>query len=228
MFETDSEPAPEATEENKVPWMWSRGGSLLQDLNPNKYRETPIYSEPRSPMLSRAYFSEEDLCYNCPPPGSVCDELCIVSDYEDEDSTDSTDSQSLVSFADCAETFDRDMEDSIETCRTSLTSSRLSGLSIRCQGEPSPMVETDISILSPTSQYESRWDDSSEATSNAEPADGYFNQWLDAESSRSSSPESSDSGVFSVSIYSPLENSLFKFLTISRRVRHHLHLPEPL
>jgi len=51
-------------------------------IRPNLYRDTPIYTEPGSPLLGRAYYTDEDVCFNCSPPGSSCDESCIFHDYE--------------------------------------------------------------------------------------------------------------------------------------------------
>ncbi len=46
------------------------------------YRDMPIYNEPGSPLPGRAYYTNDDICFNCSPPGSICDAACIFHDYD--------------------------------------------------------------------------------------------------------------------------------------------------
>ncbi|KUJ13657.1 uncharacterized protein LY89DRAFT_671955 [Mollisia scopiformis] len=55
--------------------------SLKSRKRSQQYRDTPIYSEPGSPVPSRAYFSENDVCFNCSQPGSICDADELIQDF---------------------------------------------------------------------------------------------------------------------------------------------------
>ncbi len=172
---------PKDLDKNQVPWMHSsQEEQLLSHLRPDRYRETPVYSEPNSPLLARAYFTNEDLCFACPPPGSTCQELCIVNSYE------SVSSESQDSYAACTDTFDpNDHEGSIETSPTSYTSSRISdfsALSIQCKGE-----YPDESVWLRNSIRESLEASLQEYRETEEPAS---EKWIESDSSRCSSPMS--------------------------------------
>lgn len=128
----------DSTAATVVPWMQTtQEVPLLGELHPNMYRETPIYSASKSPAVARAYFSEEDVCLNCEPPGSPCEELCIVDSYLSEDPDSSI---SANDFAECVESFDdrstveSEMTSNTE-CSSAWESSRYSELSIKCCGE---------------------------------------------------------------------------------------------
>lgn len=51
---------------------------------PRRYRDTPIFAEPGTPLPSPAYFTNDNVCLRCPPSGSICDETCIINDYDKE------------------------------------------------------------------------------------------------------------------------------------------------
>ncbi|KAE8443689.1 hypothetical protein EG329_001461 [Mollisiaceae sp. DMI_Dod_QoI] len=60
--------------------------SLISRKRSQQYRDTPIYSQPGSPIPSRAYFSEDDVGFNCSQPESISEEDSIISlkDYNTE------------------------------------------------------------------------------------------------------------------------------------------------
>lgn len=134
---------PSSRDTTPIPWMSSSSSvPQLGHVNPKRYRETPIYSEPNSPQLARAYFRSPGPSYCCGPPGSPCEELCIVKSYKE--SLDDS-SETLEEFSDCLESLDGDAgldsddDGSISTAPTSLPSARFSGsseLSIKCRGLP--------------------------------------------------------------------------------------------
>jgi hypothetical protein len=192
---------PDLTQEvvdEKVPWMSSQDDKTLHDLHPNRYRETPIYSEPRSPVLCRAYFTDEDLCFNCPPPGSVCDELCIVSDYEVEKSTDASNKLPL---ADGTESFVNELEESVMISPMSMASLRLSELSIKCRGESNTSTDTTGLGLLPRRKLAPAFEESNPYMAANEFTEQRFDVgWLDTDSSRPSSPDSLNEEFLDVSI----------------------------
>jgi len=156
-----------------------------QDLPPNEYRETLIYSNPRSPMLSPAYFSDEESCYQCQPIGSECDELCILSEYEDMETKNSNSQASLVGYT---EALDADRIESVQTSPTSFASPEMSKLFIRCQGESVP-----ANVATWTKWRSRHWskDGVSEAAlslreNNIEYEEYPREGWFDSESSQSS------------------------------------------
>ncbi|KAI9745237.1 MAG: hypothetical protein M1818_001515 [Claussenomyces sp. TS43310] len=158
---------------------------VLGDLHPNQYRETPIYSGPRSPAVTRAYFSEEDICLNCPPPGSSCEELCIIKDYSRDE--DSNSSASADDFADCAESFDErsDAQSWLTSHDENSTweSSRYSELSIKCRGEQLHRrtgIQHSDQLNPPISPPVDCYDIRSSQDHQIEP-------WIDSDSSRCSS-----------------------------------------
>lgn len=55
--------------------------SMISRKRSQQYRDTPIYSEPGSPIPSRAYFSDDDVCFNFSQPGSISDEEGIIQDF---------------------------------------------------------------------------------------------------------------------------------------------------
>lgn len=190
-FNFDNDSREELTEPSPIPWMPSWQDIRLHNLPPDRYRETPIYSGPGSPMLSRAYFSDEVSCYHCSPKGSVCDELCIVSDYDDALTPNSHSQASVLDYTD---TFDADKTRSIQTSTTSFTSSRMSRLSTRYHGEYVHPDEATWMKSSSRSWIEGRVHEaaSSPGTNEIEHEQNPFEGWLDSESSRSSSPFSND------------------------------------
>ncbi|KAL5330509.1 hypothetical protein ACEPPN_000026 [Leptodophora sp. 'Broadleaf-Isolate-01'] len=98
-------------------------------------RDTPIYNEPGSPLPGRAYYTSDDLCFNCSPPGSPCNEGCIShslahaeaeSELDDEDDADRSQVASQSNALD-AGNFRR---------RSYVSEApRGSGLSFQCSGE---------------------------------------------------------------------------------------------
>jgi hypothetical protein len=55
--------------------------SLKSRKRSRQYRDTPIYSEAGSPIPSRAYFSDDDVSFNCSQPGSICDADRVIQDF---------------------------------------------------------------------------------------------------------------------------------------------------
>lgn len=55
--------------------------SLKSRKRSQQYRDTPIYSQPGSPIPSRAYFSDDDMSFNCSLPGSICDADRVIQDF---------------------------------------------------------------------------------------------------------------------------------------------------
>lgn len=174
-----------------IPWMLSpQDLQLMHDIHPRKYRETPIYSKRGSSILLYAYLGEESSCSHYPITGP-CDELCIVSNYED-------DSSSHASSADCTEGFN-DKNRSVESSPISNTSTRVSELSIQCQGD---QINKDCSTLSrfdfkqsPDSCIDKVADVSGQNGNG--PCSYALEGWIDSDCSRSSSP-SGDNDVFDV------------------------------
>jgi hypothetical protein len=173
-----------------VPWMqFETDSPLLNDLDSRKFRETPIYSEPGSPFLARAYFSDENDCPKCLPPGSPCRNVCIVESYGD---IAEMQSPQLEYNTDHVESFDGESEagtesseyESVSTGLTSLPSSSLSDLSIKCRGlevmqfEPFWVESTPAPWLAPALEEQK------ELVTQRYPAES----WIASESSRCSSP----------------------------------------
>jgi hypothetical protein len=57
-------------------------------IRPDKYRDTPFYTEVGSPVPGRAYHFDDDVCLSCSPTGSSCDESCIFQDYASSSDSD--------------------------------------------------------------------------------------------------------------------------------------------
>lgn len=55
--------------------------SLQSRKRSRQYRDTPIYSEPGSPVPSRAYFSDDDVGFHCSQPRSICEADSIIQDF---------------------------------------------------------------------------------------------------------------------------------------------------
>jgi hypothetical protein len=123
----DSATRPSSPDLSSVPWMRSPQDGNLHHLRRDRYRETPIYSDPGSPLLSRFYFNEEDYCYRLEPTERSHCEVGII-DYEE---VGSVGSQSLASFV---YSESPDSPGSVKTYATSVAS-RSSGLSLQCQGQ---------------------------------------------------------------------------------------------
>jgi len=104
---------------------------LQMTIRPQKYRDTPIYTEPGSPVPGRAYYTDEEKCFTCTSPGSSCDEACIIREYESFDETSSDQGS------------DDDIDDLRDTVRASALKmkarSRDSDLSFKCLGQPNHM-----------------------------------------------------------------------------------------
>ena len=191
-FNFENESRKELTEPIPIPWMSSSQDIRLpHNLPPGRYRETPIYSDCGSPMLSRAYFSDEDSCYHCSSKGSICDELCIVSDYEDAETPNSYSQNSAIDYTDI---FDADKVGSIETSTTAFALSRMSELSARCHGEYCPPDEAVWIKSSSCPWIEAGVHEaaSSSGDNQVEQEQNPFENWLDSESSRSASSFSDD------------------------------------
>ncbi|KAF8860000.1 hypothetical protein BDZ45DRAFT_688849 [Acephala macrosclerotiorum] len=54
--------------------------SMISRKRSQQYRDTPIYSQPGSPIPSRAYFSDNDVRFNFSQPGSISDEDGCIHD----------------------------------------------------------------------------------------------------------------------------------------------------
>jgi hypothetical protein len=61
-----------------------RGRCQSPQPQPKRRRDTPIYTEPGTPLPSPAYYMNNDVCGQCSPAGSVCDEACIINEYDNE------------------------------------------------------------------------------------------------------------------------------------------------
>ena len=177
---------------------------LSGKLPPSRYRETPVYSEPGSPQLGLAYFSDSDSCSRCPPPKLLCDELCIVSDYEDAESAEANSEASFVEYEEVSPSAFVGYEP-VDTSPTSFVSSRSSALSIKCRGE-----HLGSDVTKRTMDYPS-WCDEMDVVGSVEDTNnsgtvlhhGRMDAWIGSDSSRCSSPSSGDE-VFNVrSFYFP-------------------------
>lgn len=110
-------------------------------IRPKKYRDTPIYNEPGSPALGRAYYAEEvQRCSTCSAPASSCDESCIIRQYERADDVASV----------------RSEDDSLDELRNTIRQplklqdySRNSGLSFQCSGHLSHLESLYKESLTP-------------------------------------------------------------------------------
>lgn len=54
--------------------------SLRSPKRSQQYRDTPIYSEPGSPIPSRAYLSEDDVSFKYSQPESICEADRVIQD----------------------------------------------------------------------------------------------------------------------------------------------------
>lgn len=54
--------------------------SLESRKRSRQNRDIPVYNAPGSPIPSRAYFSEDDISFNCPQPGSLFEAERIFKD----------------------------------------------------------------------------------------------------------------------------------------------------
>jgi hypothetical protein len=98
-------------------------------IRPEQYRDTPIYTEPGSPLMGRAYYTDDDVCFSCSPPGSYCGDPYIVHEYE---------SSSDGGYA-CGEWLRSVPENFVAGgSGNSTDGTRDSDLSFKCQGESSP------------------------------------------------------------------------------------------
>lgn len=55
--------------------------SLESRKRSRQYRDTPIYNQPGSPIPSRAYFSDDEMSFNCSQPGSICGAERLLQDF---------------------------------------------------------------------------------------------------------------------------------------------------
>jgi hypothetical protein len=202
-YQSEPELEEDFQEPKIVPWMLSpQNIQFPKKLRKDSYREMPIYSDPGSPRLTRAY-SVDTPVFNTPNFAQVpfsksnVNRLRIVEDYELPESDDSGEA----SVADCAELFDVKRKNSIETSPTSFAPSRISGLSIMCKGE----YNLDNEHHWMEHKLEESLEEDFVAPGLEEP--GYtsfrdtlntFDGWVDSASSEASSPRQED--VFDVSI----------------------------
>lgn len=102
-------------------------------IRPGQYRDTPVYTEPGSPLFGRAYYTDQDVCFSCSPPGSSCNEACIIHEYESLNEESDSDGEAW--FTDGF-----DEEPSVVTPKQtkSQDDSRRSDLSFQCMGEDRP------------------------------------------------------------------------------------------
>lgn len=98
-------------------------------IHPERYRDTPIYSDPGSPIPGRAYYTDDDVCFNCSPPGSPCNESCIFNEYEETYSDEGSDAGS-VRFGSIPET-----SGYTDSRASTASGERNSDLSFKCRGE---------------------------------------------------------------------------------------------
>lgn len=98
-------------------------------IRPEQYQDTPIYTGPGSPLLSRAYYTEEDVCRTC-SPGSSCDESCIIQGYSSNE-----DSESETTYADCLDFFSSGEDVSTPATSPAVERARHSELSFKCLGD---------------------------------------------------------------------------------------------
>jgi hypothetical protein len=189
-FNFGNELREELNEPSPIPWITSSQDVQLSH-NPllDRYMETPVYPDRGSRMLSRAYSSDEDSCYHCLSKGSICDELCIVSDYEDAETPSSYSQDSAIDYID---TFDVDKVGSVETFRTSFALPRMSELSARYHGECCPPHEAVWIKSSSGPWVEAGVHAATSSSGNNHVEQDPFESWLDSESGRSSSSLSDD------------------------------------
>lgn len=116
-------------------------------MRPEKYRDTPIYTEPGSPLLGRAYYTDDDACFAC-SPGSSCDENCIFHEYE---SSSDEASEGGDWFASLPEHFGEGSSGATSQRKQSTTSD----MSFQCRGEPhhyaTPLFRNEAAWLSSSS-----------------------------------------------------------------------------
>jgi hypothetical protein len=191
---------------------------LSYNLPPGRYRETPVYSGPGSPVLSPAYFSDEEPCYHCSPQGSVYDEICIESNYDNAKALCPQSQESVVDYAD---TFDADRIEYDKMFTTSFASTRMSKLSIGyCEDCIPPDEATWMkSRLGSWIKDGAREAASRNGSNEVHEEQNPFEGWLASESSRSSSSFSSDevldvcAFIFDFALKQPIHEYL---LTVSR------------
>jgi hypothetical protein len=191
---------------------------LSYNLPPGRYRETPVYSGPGSPVLSPAYFSDEEPCYHCSPQGSVYDEICIESNYDNAKALCPHSQESVVDYAD---TFDADRIEYDKMFTTSFASTRMSKLSIGyCEDCIPPDEATWMkSRLGSWIKDGAREAASRNGSNEVHEEQNPFEGWLASESSRSSSSFSSDevldvcAFIFDFALKQPIHEYL---LTVSR------------
>jgi hypothetical protein len=116
-------------------------------IRPEKYRDTPIYTEPGSPLLGRAYYTDDDACFAC-SPGSSCDENCIFNEYE---SSSDEASEGGDWFASLPEHFGEGGSGAASERKQSTTSD----MSFKCREEPqdyaTPLFRNEAAWLSSSS-----------------------------------------------------------------------------
>lgn len=134
LLPADSAAGPSPPPNNCIPRMRSPQDSL-RHLRRDRYRDTPIYFEPGSPLLYLEPGSPLLYWDSCPVDP---DKVTIINDYEE---VESVDSRSLASV-NCSESLDS--PGSVETCATSV-GSRNSRLSLQCQGQGE--VDTKSALL---------------------------------------------------------------------------------
>jgi hypothetical protein len=114
-----------------------------------KYRDTPVYTEPGSPLLSLVYFTDDQMCLSSPPTES-CDESSIFDRYASHSSENND-------FEDLDE--DTPLPEGLSP-RTN-RHSRSSELSFKCLGEPGrPLFRDEGAWLSsPLSRWNAHKED---------------------------------------------------------------------
>lgn len=183
-FDSEIESTLDTPDSSWIPRTSPPAVRLSQGLSQSYYREAPIYLNPGSPMPSRAYLSDEELCHQCQPKGSECDELCILSEYENAE----TNSNSRDSFFEYTELFDADKIGSLQTSPTLSASFQLSKLSIERQSESIPQMDATWMDINSNHQSEGAVYESAfrYRDDNVEHEERLPGSWLDSESSQSS------------------------------------------
>jgi hypothetical protein len=100
-------------------------------IRPERYRDAPICSDPGSPLPGDAYYNDEDVCFDCSPPDSSCDESCIFNDYET--SSDEGSDVDLILLGSVPDT-----PGNGDSGVSTVSEERSSDLSFKCRGECDP------------------------------------------------------------------------------------------
>ena len=166
--------------EKIVPWMQMSQQGLFNGVRRTKYRETPLYSEPGSLALSRAYGSDELPWLKLRATNSSWGTFGMSNSHSGSDSSSCSKDSSTDFEASSA-------SDDGNVCgeeRVSVSSWRSSALSIQCRGDHT-LATTPMQLVQlPTPRFEEN--------EPPKPHTSAFTDWAEGGSSGRSSPYCSD------------------------------------